>query len=201
MTDVPVNPRRNRLGSKKCGLTEVEAAKRLGVTEKELAALEAATALPVTRLRQIASKYAVTFASLLMPGPLPESTRIQLKDFRTHGGHAARLDYDLLIQMDDLNAQIDLLVEIRESDPQLFESAPLPRAILNSDVEQLAYDARTQVNVPTVEQVAWDKDTFAFRRWRAVLEALGVFVYSLDLRPQRRAEVFLFLTNGECRLP
>jgi Zn-dependent peptidase ImmA (M78 family)/transcriptional regulator with XRE-family HTH domain len=184
MVSVPVNPKVLIWARKERGLTPTAAAKRLGISEADLDEIESATTLPITQLRNIASKYAITFASLLMPEPLPASTRIQVKDFRATGGKP-QADYDLFVELDDLNNQIDLLAEIKLADPELFRMVALPRATLTSEPEHLADQERKRIGISILEQVSWDKDTQAFRRWRGLAEAQGVFVYSLNLGPTR----------------
>ena len=102
MTNVPVNPKVIKWARDERGLDLAAAANLLGVPDAELEEIETGARLPsVGELRNIAAKYEIGFSSLLMPEPLPKTTRLKVQDFRTHRSEPENWHTDLLIELDD----------------------------------------------------------------------------------------------------
>lgn len=192
MVEIPINPQVLVWARKERGLSEAEAAKRLGISEEELRQVEASEKLPISKLRRIASKFQITFASLLMPEPLPDNTRPKVTDFRTHESGKPRRDHELLVRVEDINQQLELMGDIRRRAPELFGQPIFPLATLGSNEERLAARERERISVPLTQQFAWQTDSTAFKHWRNVIEAQGVFVYVINLGPTKNCRGLSF---------
>jgi Zn-dependent peptidase ImmA (M78 family)/transcriptional regulator with XRE-family HTH domain len=177
-------------------LTPAEAAKRLRLSEPDLATLEAGNPeLSVTTLRNIAKKYEMPFATLLMPAPLPASTRPKVKDFRTHGGKHPELDNPMIVELEDVNAHLDLMADLREDSPELFRAIALPHVGFSGDadvVAEIAAVERRRFQLPLERQFAVKPREF-FLMLRAKVEAQGVFVYARNLGAAKNCRGFTLI--------
>lgn len=180
MTQIPVNKDVLVWARNERGLSPAEAAIRLGISETQLHELEGGKRLPtVGELRTMAAKYRIGFSALLMPEPLPASTRLIVQDFRTQQSARERWHPDLLAEMDNLNVLIDALADLRDVEPTLFGSN-LPRISLDKSPAQVAAEERKRIGLTFEQQSAWVSDADAFRRFRFIVEAQGVFVYVIS---------------------
>lgn len=181
MADAPVNHRVLVWARGERGLSAHEAAKLLQITPTELQAIEAGTRpLTLTALRRMATKYQIPLHSLLMPEP-PAEARPRLPDFRTIAGDPAAFDQKLLVAIDTIQEQIEQLADLKESHPSLFERPPLPHYAISGDPIAAARKERLRFGVPIRDQRQWPTDAEAFRRWRAMIERMGVIVHILPL--------------------
>jgi Zn-dependent peptidase ImmA (M78 family)/DNA-binding XRE family transcriptional regulator len=189
MVDVPVNGAVLAWARKERGLSEEEAAKRLKLSKQSLIDLEAGHKKPTLKLLdQIATKYKIPFASLVMPEPLPAIKRPA--DFRTHGGKEPIWDEQLLIGLEVVNQQIELFAELRQHDPELFK-APAIRSYKTSDpARRVAAEERRNFGVSLDTQFGWPSPAQAFRYWRHQVERAGVFVQIMDLGPENLCRGF-----------
>lgn len=180
MTAVPVNPKVLEWARVERGLTPKSAAERLGISIAELAELENGARVPtVKELRDIAAKYEIGFSSLLMPEPLPASTRLNVKDFRTYRSAPEKWHPDLLAEMDNINVTIDALGDLRAAVPELL-GAKLPTITARMNPARVAAEERRRIRLSFERQATWRTDAEAFRRFRAMVEAQGVFVYLIN---------------------
>lgn len=181
MTDVPVNPKVLIWARLERGFDVSGAAARLGVPEEELLELESGDRRPsVGELRNMSAKYEIGFSSLLMPDVLPSETRLNLKDFRTHGSDApGKWNPDLLMEMDDINVLIDAMADLRDAEPGLFGNK-LPSASVTTDARQVAAGERSRIHLDVNTQAAWKTDAVGFNTLRSLVEAQGVFVYQVN---------------------
>jgi Zn-dependent peptidase ImmA (M78 family) len=181
VTDVPVNPKVLIWARLERGFDVSGAAARLGVPEEELLELENGVRRPsVGELRNMSAKYEIGFSSLLMPDVLPSETRLNVKDFRTHGsGAPGKWNPDLLMEMDDINVLIDAMADLRNADPTLFGNT-LPSADVATDAAQIAANERSRIGLDVDSQASWKTDANAFNRLRSLVEAQGVFVYQVN---------------------
>lgn len=185
MVDVPVNNRVLVWARQERGLSEEQAAQKLKLTLDELAAFEAGDKKPsVALLDRIAKKYRLPFASLLMPEPLPASSRPSTADFRTHGGKEPVWDVKLMSALDVVNLQIEILTELREHHADLFNAPALRRYAISDSAIEVATKERTLFGVDVTTQMAWPSAAQAFRYWRALVERSGLFVQIMDLGPE-----------------
>jgi Zn-dependent peptidase ImmA (M78 family) len=178
VVDVPVNGKVLEWARTERHLTPEAAAELLQIDEAELLALERGDHPPsIGRLRDMAAKYKLPFASLMMPEPLPQTARPKVDDYRTFEGKAPELSFRLQSALDSVWEQIDALVDVRDNAPDLFSVAgELPRVTLNADPEKIAAAERERIGFSIDVQLGLQEDREAFLRWRAVLEKQGVFV-------------------------
>lgn len=177
MTNVPVNGQVLIWARTERGLTLPEAAGRLGISVAELAELEGEKRAPtVGELRTMAAKYEIGFSALLMPEPLPATTRLIVQDFRTHRSERENWNPELLAELDDINILVDALADLRAVEPTLL-TASFPAATMETSPATLAHDERRRVGLTIERQSRWTSDADAFKRLRAIVEAQGVFVY------------------------
>lgn len=183
MVDVPVNGAVLAWARKERGLTEQEAAKRLNVTLQALADLEAGSVKPTLKqLDLMASKYQISFASLMMPEPLPPLP--QPADFRTHAGKEPVWDEHLLVGIDAVNQQIETFAEIRQHDPEIFKAPPIRSYPQTQEAHKVAEEERSLFGVSLETQFGWPTPPQAFRYWRHHVERAGIFVQIMDLGPE-----------------
>lgn len=156
------------------GISPAEAARRLGMSEGELSALEAGRpVLKQSTIRRIATKYKVNYGSLFMPEPLPVD---EPKQYRTFKGRPPKLGEKTLLAWADVNDAVDSFADLRVADPNLVKVADLPRISTNDDIETAAIAERLRLRVTIAQQHVWT-EAQARDGWRAALESVGVFVY------------------------
>jgi Zn-dependent peptidase ImmA (M78 family)/DNA-binding XRE family transcriptional regulator len=183
MVDVPVNKDVLVWARKERGLSEQEAAKRLKLPAEELAKLESGSKQPsLALLDRIAQKYKIPFASLLMPEPLPTSARPA--DFRTFEGKEPIWDDNLLLAIEEVNAQIEMFLELREHDPDLFKGNSPRGYSTDRNATEVADEERKLLGVSLDVQFGWPSGAQAFRYWRHVIERAGIFVQIKNLGPE-----------------
>lgn len=209
MVDVPVNGRVLEWARTERHLTPQAAADLLKIEQEELLALERGEHPPtIGLLRDMAAKYKLPFASFMMPEPLPQATRPKVDDYRTFEGRAPDLSFKLQRVLDDVWEQIDSLVDVRDNAPDLFRLAgELPRVTLGADPEKIAASERERIGFSLDVQLGLQEDREAFLRWRAALEAQGVFVRLENLGDEdncrgfavydERKVPFVFLNSDE----
>jgi Zn-dependent peptidase ImmA (M78 family)/transcriptional regulator with XRE-family HTH domain len=157
------------------GITTVEAANRLGITEGELRRLESGPQrLPGSFLRRISDEYGVAYGALFMPEPLPAPPKP--KQYRTFMGLRPALSEATHVVLETVNEAIDDLTEIRDSAPDLIPTHTLPTIARSGDVEELAARERARLGVNIKNQFA-QSEAAARDAWRSAVEASGVFVY------------------------
>lgn len=178
MVDVPVNGAVLEWARAERHLSPRDAADLLKIDEEELLALERGEHPPsIGQLRDMAAKYKLPFASLMMPEPLPPADRPKVEDYRTFEGKAPGLSFKLQRVLDEVWEQIDALVDVRDNAPDLFRfGGELPHVTMSADPEKVAAAERARIGIDLDVQLGVEKDREAFLRWRAVIEAQGVFV-------------------------
>jgi len=191
MVDVPVNHKVLIWARKERGLTEQQAADLLRLPINEFNDLEAGHKKPtLAMLDRMARQYQIPFASLLMPDPLPDSARPRIPDFRTHLGMRPRIDHELLTALDVVNLQIEMFTEVREAHPELFQAPALPDYSKIVDPKEAANKERARIGPTVDQQVGWKTVATAFRRWRAIIERQGIFVYLTSIGPENDVRGF-----------
>src|SRR5262245_50661369 len=191
MVDVPVNHKGLIRGRKERRLKEQQAADLLHLPLNEFNDLAAGYKKPtLALLDRMARQYQIPFASLLMPDPLPDSARPRIPDFRTHLGMKPRIDHELLTALDVVNLQIEMFTEIREAHPELFQAPPLPDYSKIVDPKEAANKERARIAPAIDQQIGWKKVAPAFRRWRAIIERQGIFVYLTNIGPENDVRGF-----------
>ena len=126
----------------------------------------------------MAAKYEIGFSALLMPEELPITTRLKVQDFRTHESGREQWHPDLLAAMDDLNVVIDAMADLRDVEPSLFQIT-FPQITLRDNAATIAAQERDRIGLDVQRQSGWKSDYEAFRRFRFMIEAQGVFVHQI----------------------
>lgn len=182
MVDIPVNPDVLVWAREERRLSKKQAALALDLSEDDLTNYETGEKLPnKSFLNKLASVYQIQLASLLMPTPLPANTRPRLPDFRSVGGKNVTTTPVLAIAFENVFQQLDALRDLRELAPQFLGAPNLPKYDRHLGATEIALRERERLGITVGEQCAWSSDPEAYKRWRQVLEGLGVFVFSLKL--------------------
>lgn len=174
MAEVPVSPALLRWAREYRGLSESEAAKRLGMSLENLRAYEEGQRLPtVTAFENFATKYKLPQATLFRSSPpkLPPSP----VDFRTLGGVRSVGSFEYQIALSEVRS---LLAELRRiaADDEEFKKPELPQFSQSDDPERVGALERTRIGPTVDEQLSWQPGE-AFRRWRALVEKQRVSVF------------------------
>jgi Zn-dependent peptidase ImmA (M78 family) len=178
LAKVPVNPAVLAWARTERALTEKAAAEKIGFGLDKLLALEAGLEQPtIGELRDMAAAYQIGFSALLMPEPLPPQSKPRINDFRTLRSDGSAISHELAVVLEDTNVLIDGLAELRGDASHLFPPLALPAVKLTDDPRRVAEAERRRLGVSVLEQLGWERDTTAFRWWRAVVEGQGIFVY------------------------
>lgn len=199
MVDVPANGKVLEWARNERHLSLEQAAELLKIDEADLRALETGARQPnIGTLRDMAVRYKLSFASLLMPEPLPPNSTPKVEDFRTFEGKAPDLSFRLQRVLDEVWEQIDNLVDLRESAGDLFpDGQGLPHVKLSASPERIAADERARIGFDIEAQIGIETDREAFLRWRAVLEKNGVFVRVENLGDEDNCRGFAIYDERE----
>lgn len=183
MVDVPVNAKVLKWARAQRRLDLLEAAKATGLDEKTIRDFEDNRILPTLgQLEKIATGYEISFASLLMPEPLPENTKPHIVDFRIHkGGAAPEWGHELSVAADVVNEQLSGLAELIDADRDLAGAILLPELKLTDNSETKADEERKRLGISVQQQMNLETPAKAFSFWRYVIESQGVIVYLMNL--------------------
>jgi Zn-dependent peptidase ImmA (M78 family)/transcriptional regulator with XRE-family HTH domain len=160
------------------GIGAAEAARRLGLSEAELLALETGRPLvEQSTLRKISKKYKVSYGSLFMPAPLPID---KPKQYRTFRGSEPQLSERTTYAWREVSDAIDSFADIQLTEPQPVPSQAIRKITRRDDVEKIATAERVRLRVTLSQQRVWT-DAQARDGWRSALESVGVFVYFISM--------------------
>ena len=155
------------------GLTLPEAAKKLSMSESDLAGLEGGSKpLTLTYFRRISGRYRIPGATLLRRTPPP--TPPLPKDFRTIGGKQPRIGFEARLAISYARTIEQNILELVEADA----APPLPslaKVSLDDDPAEAGERERSRLGVSVATQLVW-RSTEAFNNWRAVIEKTGAYV-------------------------
>lgn len=183
MVHVPVNPRVLEWARLERGLTTNQAAQKLDISGEELTALETGESQPtIGTLQKIAQKYEISFVSLLMPAPLPQTARQKLRDFRVFDGENPKaLSQETIVAIEEVDEYIEALSEIRDTDTSIVPDISAPHYQISENPETVAEKERKRLDVENnyILDLKTDRDAFLF--WRELLENSGIFVYQMKL--------------------
>ena len=159
------------------GLSEEDAAEKLGITVTDLLAYERdekPKQPSVTTFEEFASKYRLPQATLFLPSP-PE-TPGKPKDFRSVGGERANdFSFDFNVACSNVRGLLFQMERLATEDED-FVPPDLPIVNFNEDPSAAGERERKRLNIPVDDQFSWDQGE-AFRRWRVHLEKQGVLVF------------------------
>lgn len=198
MAGVAVNPAVLEWARVERGLNPTEAAKRIGVSVQEIAALESgAETSSLGQLRNIAKAYKIAFASLLMPEPLPASTRPEIEDFRfrTFKSEPTDRTFELNLAIEGVFEQIEILSQLKQAAPDIFLELDVPQITLEDDVEEVASAERRRLGITQDVQFQWTRPKQSFETLRSVIECQGTFVFQKKLGSPKAVRGFSILDD------
>ena len=179
MAEVPVNGRVLVWARTIRGLNIESAAELLGVPVDSLQAYESGAQRPLVGfLRNVAAKYKINFASLLMPEPLPITK--PPTDHRTRA-NAKPLTIHTLVAIEEISEALDAFEEIADADARLIPKLRIGSATLEEDPENVAARERRRFGVSVDDQKQWRGLADARRHWRKLIEERGVFTYMVPM--------------------
>ncbi|MGE3993942.1 helix-turn-helix domain-containing protein, partial [Pseudorhodoplanes sp.] len=184
MTDIPVTGAVLKWAREFRGLTEEEAADRLGLAIDDLRAYEAGEKRPnLTMFENFAAKYRLPQATLFRR--TPPQTKSMPSDFRTVEGGSPQFSFDFRVGLSNVRSLLGMFERVAEEDDE-FVVPKLPLVSMDQNPEDAGEAERKRLGVTVEQQLEWPKSE-AFRRWRSRLEELGVIVFQqkFDVRDCR----------------
>ena len=174
MTDIPIVGRVITWAREFRGLSLDEAADRLGMTNAELEEIETEISKPsLTKFEKMSAVYRLPLATLFRRTPPP--TPPPLADFRTIEGALPQTSFDFRVALSNVRT-LQAALNILRSEDQYFYGASLRQYDLARDPFQQGEDERQAIGVTVRQQLDWNVGS-GFRRWRAIIERLGIAVY------------------------
>lgn len=173
-TSVPITPTVLRWAIDTSGLAESEVASRAGVPEPRLSDWLAGHGTPtLTQFKKLAAAVRRPTATLLLPVPPADQT--PSVEFRSAASSEQRaLNREEQLKLREISRLQRGLVWVRR---ELGETpVNWPRIdITNAAPAAAARLARQQLGVTPEQQLAWESDSAALKRWREVLEQRGAY--------------------------
>jgi Zn-dependent peptidase ImmA (M78 family)/transcriptional regulator with XRE-family HTH domain len=156
------------------GLTERQGAELLGISLSELRSYENDKIKPTLGMfERFASRYKVPQSTLFREGR--PSTLPEPKDFRTLAGEKPKQSFDFRLALSNIRALIFHIDRIALEDDE-FVPPTIPRVRMSEDPFSAGERERKNSGVSIDEQLDWaGRD--AFRKWRAAIEGIGIFVF------------------------
>lgn len=187
MTDVPASPGVLKWARRFRGLSEAEAAARLGITSEHLEALELGTRKPsIMMFEKLAAQYRLPQATLFRRSAPPEPPKPV--DYRTLGGAAHRESFEFSVALSNVRTLLSQFERISEDDDE-FTPPALPSYDFRGDPGELGERERQRLGTGHHEQMKLHDAKDAFRHWRRLIEAQGVSVF-LQKFPMRDCRGF-----------
>jgi Zn-dependent peptidase ImmA (M78 family) len=175
MTFVPVKGSVLEWARKFRGLTEADAAERLGIAVADLDDFEKERKQPsVTQFEDFAAKYRLPQATLFLENPpiVPN----QPTDFRSVDGRKTRVhSFDFNVALSDVRNLLFQIEKITVEDADFVPMA-LPQLTLAADPSAEGERERRRLRIGIEEQFGWEARK-AFGNWRTHLERQGVLVF------------------------
>lgn len=180
MAYINVNPKVLEWARKEARLSEAEAADALGIATSDIIGYERGELQPTLGvLRQMSAAYQLPVATLAMPKPFPASKLP--KDYRTLDGRAASVTPATAFAIREARRLQDEMTELLASEEDLAVRYTLADIPSGTPARQVAEAERARFGISVEVQLSWTSDSQAFRVWRDRIEALGIFVYLLDM--------------------
>ena len=156
------------------GLSLDEAATRTRLPAGELRAFEEELAQPsLTKFEQIASAYRLPAATLFRRTPPTEPK--EPADFRTFGNAPREESFDFKVAQSNVRTLQATMKLLRVEDEE-FQTANLRHYDFDANPHEQGEIERRKIGVSVETQLHWRSEE-AFRRWRAIIEQLGIAVY------------------------
>ncbi len=156
------------------GLSLGEAAERLGLTKTELEEFETEVRKPsLTKFERIGTVYRLPLATLFRRTPprVPERP----PDFRTFEGMEPTQSFEFRVALSNVRSFQAILLTLRSEDEE-FRIAQLRQYDFQGNPFEQGENERHAISIPDDSQLTW-RPGEGFRRWRAIIERLGVAVY------------------------
>lgn len=174
MTTLPVKGAVLQWARKFRGLSEREAADKLGITVADLQAYEfGKLGVALGAFENFAAKYRLPQATLFRLTKPEEPPKPQ--DFRTIEGRKPRESFEYGVALSNVRTWLSQYDRITTEDDE-FEAPDLPLVTMSERADVVGERERKRWGVSPQEQIAWPSNE-AFRRWRASLEVRGITVF------------------------
>ena len=174
MAEIPVSGAVLAWARKFRGLSPDEAADAIGISRAELDELEGGVRRPsLTKFEKIATVYKLPLATLFRRTPPPEPP--DLADFRTFESAPPRTSFDFRVALSNVRS-LQATLRVLRYDDENFYRAALRQYDLGRDPFEQAEAERQAIRVTIQRQLDWNTGD-GFRRWRAIIERLGISVY------------------------
>ena len=185
----PANKRVLIQARKVMGLDEDTVAKRLHLKREKIQAWEAGNTSPTFRqLESLSDLYRQPLISFFSNTPPEEPS--WPRDFRRFPGNARPpLSYETRAAIWEAEWRQSVAAELRR---EMGESMSLPRVRtpIQSDPETAAEEVRAAIGPDIKAQIGWARQPLELlRKWRAVLEGIGILVFRFDF-PYEDARAF-----------
>jgi Zn-dependent peptidase ImmA (M78 family)/DNA-binding XRE family transcriptional regulator len=174
MAEIPVSGAVLKWAREFRGLSLSEAAERLGLSVTELHAFETEAHMPtLTKFKKFGSVYRLPLATLFRRTPPEEPPKP--KDFRTFAGMEPKDSFAFRVALSNVRT-LQFTLRTLSVDDQNFQGAVLRKYDFEGDAFKQGASEREQIGVTIQQQLSWKSDE-GFRRWRAIIENLGIAVY------------------------
>jgi Zn-dependent peptidase ImmA (M78 family) len=175
MTLIPVKGAVLEWARKFRGLSETDAAERLGIEVTDLEDFEKGRKTPtLTQFEDFAAQYRLPQATLFLQSP--PSVPSDPVDFRSIDGNRVRVhSFDFNVALSDIR---NFLFQIEKviADDEEFVIPTLPQLTLQDDPSIEGERERRRVGITVEEQLGW-KASKGFSNWRTALEKRGILVF------------------------
>src|SRR5262249_40927792 len=105
----------------------------------------------------------------------PPPTPPELADYRTFAGSPPQTSFDFRVALSNVRS-LQATLRVLRSDDDNFHGAALRQYQFGRDPFQQAEEERQRIGVTVHRQLSWSAGD-GFRRWRAIIERLGISVY------------------------
>lgn len=174
MAKVPVQGAVLRWAREFRGLSLDEAASRLGLTASELQEVESGIRQPsLTQFEKFGTAYRLPRCTLFRKTPPEEPPKPT--DFRTIGGVGHHDSFDFGVAESRIRSFQSVLRLLRFEDEE-FPPVELRHYDFNASAFTQGGAERNAIGVSVEAQLSWKSDE-GFRRWRAIIEHIGIAVY------------------------
>lgn len=178
------------------GLSQLEAATELGISEGLLKAIEDGNELPnATLFNAMITVYKQPESVLLLAQP-PASPPLP-QDYRTSGSKTTKLSPDTRLIIREVQEVQQFISELVNDEPHLMARMDLPRASLDQSAHSVASSERERLGVSLSTQLRWTPQE-SFDKWRDWLQSKGILIF---LKKMPWNECRGFSLQGEGLLP
>jgi Zn-dependent peptidase ImmA (M78 family)/DNA-binding XRE family transcriptional regulator len=172
------------------GYSEVEAAKKVQVSEEKYTEWESGDSQPtITQLRKLANAFKRPINLFFLPAP-PEQDEANFRDFRQLEFASPISPKTHLIIRNALEVRSRYL-ELEEALGHRFEKFALEWSV-DADPEKIGLEIREDLKVALAEQAAWRTEYEALNGWKRALENVGIFVLQYSIPTSELRGVSLY---------